>query len=272
MSLLRRFEPMSVLLWNENNVAKGPFFVHRWPTSDGPKADRFTSRGTKQEMRPNGFQQKMGAVHNPGVVVSAVRNGGARPLRNYASPNARCERRHTDNSLSWNAVYTRHQHEKLVADSLRLNGIEVFFPTYEVMRQWADRKKRLALPLFSGYVFLRCNVERRLKVLTMPGLHSLLMFNGKPAMIPEAEISAIRRAVESKYGIEPHPFLDSGDKVRVKTGSLKGLEGLFIRRKSSCQLILAIDLLGKAIAVEMNAANVVPLPRPVRTIHQNTIC
>src|SRR5665213_1006784 len=104
------------------------------------------------------------------------------------------------NSLPWNAVYTRHQHEKLVADSLRLNDIEVFFPTYEVVRQWADRKKRLAMPLFPGYVFVRCNLERRLKVLTTPGLHSLVMFNGKPAMIPAAEISGIRRAVESKYG------------------------------------------------------------------------
>src|ERR1700685_111816 len=91
------------------------------------------------------------------------------------------------NSQSCNAVYTRHQHEKLVADSLRLNEIEVFFPTYDVVRQWADRKKRLALPLFPGYVFVRCNLERRLKVLTTPGLHSLVMFNGKPARIQDAE-------------------------------------------------------------------------------------
>jgi len=85
------------------------------------------------------------------------------------------------------------------------------------------------------------------------------MFSGKPAMIPEAEISAIRRAVESKYGIEPHPSLDSGDRVRVKTGPLKDLEGIFIRRKNSYRLILSIELLGKAIAVEINAANVAPL-------------
>jgi transcription antitermination factor NusG len=163
--------------------------------------------------------------------------------------------------LEWNVVYTRHQHEKLVAESLAGNGFEVFLPTYNVIRQWTDRKKQLSLALFPCYVFVRSNFERRLQVLTTPGVHFLVMFAGQPAPIPDMEMDAIRKAVESRLRVEPHPFLRCGDWVRVTSGPLADVEGILVRKKGSYRLILSAELLGKSIAVEIDAFSVKPLPR-----------
>lgn len=164
-------------------------------------------------------------------------------------------------SSEWNAVYTRHQHEKTVAENLTGNGFEVFLPTYNVIRQWADRKKCISLPLFPSYVFVRDALRRSFKILTLPGVHSLVTFAGRPAPIPDSEIDGIRKAVESKYPVEPHPFLRCGDWVRVRRGALAGLEGILVRKKDSCRLILSLELLGRSVAVEVDAFSIQPLTR-----------
>ena len=159
----------------------------------------------------------------------------------------------------WYAIYTRHQHEKTVAESLSNNGIEVFLPTYGAIRQWKDRKKHLLLPLFPCYVFLHGGLDRRVKVLSTPGVYSFVGVGGQPAAIQETEIEAIRKAVTSGLRAEPFPFLQCGDRVRVKAGPLMGIEGILIRKKSSYRLILSAELLQKSIAVEVDAFSVEPL-------------
>ena len=156
----------------------------------------------------------------------------------------------------WNAVYTRHQHEKIIAKSLAEQGLEVFLPTYNTIRQWTDRKKQISLPLFPCYVFLRGDFERRLRVLRTPGVCFFVMVGGQPALIPDAEIDAIHRAVESGHRVEPHPFLRTGDWVRVKSGPLADVEGILVRRKSSYRLVLSCILLGKSVSVEVDAFSV----------------
>jgi transcription antitermination factor NusG len=165
-----------------------------------------------------------------------------------------------DTERGWNAVYTRHQHEKAAAESFLGHGFEVFLPVHEVVRQWKDRMKKLSVPLFPCYVFLRGISERRLDVLSTPGVHSIVAFAGLPALIPEAEIEAIRRALESRLRVEPHPFLRTGDRVRIKSGPLAEIEGILVRRKNLCRLILSAELLEKSIAVEVDASSVEPIP------------
>jgi transcription antitermination factor NusG len=169
--------------------------------------------------------------------------------------------------VEWNAVYTRHQHEKSVAGSLAENGFEVFLPAYNTIRQWTDRKIQLSVPLFRCYVFVRSSFERRLPILTTPGVHFIVMFAGRPAVIPDLEMDAIRKAVESKLPVEPHPFLQCGDWVRVTSGPLTDVEGILVRKKGSYRLILSAELLGKSIAVEIDAFRVKPLPRRSATPH-----
>ena len=165
---------------------------------------------------------------------------------------------HTDFPRTWYALYTRHQHEKAVAHILTSKGFDTFLPLYPVARRWKDRTKLLSLPLFPCYVFLSGSLERRLDIMTTPGIYALVSNAGQPAAIPSAEIEAIRRTVESGYRVEPHPLLKSGDWVRVNYGPLKGIEGILVRKKNLYRLVLSVEMLGKAAAVEVDASTVEP--------------
>lgn len=160
---------------------------------------------------------------------------------------------------AWWALYTRHQHEKTVADMLTAKGFEVFLPLYESMRRWKDRKKVISLPLFPCYVFVRGGLNRRLQVVTTPGIHMILTHGDRVAVIPETEIEVIRRTIEGSYRVEPHPFLKVGERVRVIRGSLEGVEGVLLRKKNMCRLVLSVAMVAQSVAVEIDAADVEPV-------------
>src|SRR5882762_3410367 len=113
---------------------------------------------------------------------------------------------HLDSRLDWYAIYTRHQHEKTVARILTSKGFETLLPLYSVAHRWKDRTKLLSLPLFPCYVFLKGGLERRLDIVTTPGMYSFVGTELGPSIVPTVEIDAIRRAVESSVRVEPHPF------------------------------------------------------------------
>jgi transcription antitermination factor NusG len=160
---------------------------------------------------------------------------------------------------AWWAVYTKHQHEKSVAEMLSGKGFEVFLPLHESMRRWKDRQKLLSLPLFPCYVFVRGLLSRRLQVVTTPGIHMVLSKGEQIEVIPENEIDAIRRAVLGSYRIEPHPFLKVGERVRVTRGSLEGVEGILVRKKNLFRLVLSVDMLAQSVGVEVAASDVEPI-------------
>jgi transcription antitermination factor NusG len=172
--------------------------------------------------------------------------------------------------FEWWAVYTRHQHEKTVLENLSASGVETFLPVYPVVRQWKDRKKNLSLPLFPCYVFVRGSSERRVQIVSAPGVFSIVSIAGHPVPIPAAQIDAIRLAVESSLRVEPHPFLHCGDWVRIKSGPLTDVEGILIRKKGSYRLILSAELLQKSLAVEVDAFSVEPLARQTDGPHPSS--
>jgi transcription antitermination factor NusG len=161
-------------------------------------------------------------------------------------------------TLPWWALYTKHQHEKVVADALTAKGFEVFLPMYESVRIWKDRKKAISLPLFQCYVFVRGTLDRRLQVMTTPGVFSILSRGEQVSTIPEIEIAAIQRSVAGNMRMEPHPFLSCGDRVRVIRGALEGVTGILIRKKGLCRLVLSVDTLAQSIAVEIPTSDVEP--------------
>src|SRR5271154_5090108 len=164
----------------------------------------------------------------------------------------------THESSAWWVLYTRHQHEKTVADMLAAKDFEVFLPLYESIRRWKDRSKRITLPLFPCYVFVRGGLNRRLQVVTTPGVHTILFRGEHVAIIPETEIQAIRKAVEGPFRVEPHPFLRCGERVRVTRGSLEGVEGVLVRKKNLYRLVLSVDMMAQSVAVEIDATDVEP--------------
>jgi len=156
----------------------------------------------------------------------------------------------------WYAVYTSANHEKRVADQLAPRAIEHFLPLYESVRRWKDRRVKLQLPLFPGYVFVRLWLGERLKVLQVPGVVRLVGFAGGPAVLPDREIEALRASLGAQLQAEPHPYITVGRRVRVTRGPLAGVEGILIRKKNVLRVVVSLDLIARSAAVEVDAADI----------------
>ena len=155
----------------------------------------------------------------------------------------------------WYAVYTCANHERSVADQLVSRGVEHFLPQYESVRRWKDRKVRLRLPLFPGYVFVYLALQNRLRVLQVPGVVRFVGFDGHPAAMPEEEVTRVRQFLNEGLRVEPHKYLQSGRRVRVKSGPLEGMEGIIVRRKNGCRLVISFSLIQRSVAVEVDAGD-----------------
>ena len=169
----------------------------------------------------------------------------------------------------WWAVYTKHQHEKHVADMLLTKGTEVFLPLYSADRCRRDRTVRLALPLFPSYVFVREKIEMRLAVLSTPGVHLIVSRGPALGVIPDEEIENLRVAISAERVIEPHPYCQIGNRVRITRGALEGLEGILVRQKGLCRVVISIEMLAKSIAVEVDVSEIRPAQR--RPLHVDVL-
>jgi transcription antitermination factor NusG len=156
----------------------------------------------------------------------------------------------------WYAAYTSANHEKRVALQLVQRSVEHFLPLYESMRRWKDRRIKLQMPLFPGYVFVRLALRDRLQVLQVPGLARLVGFNGLPCALPNSEIEAMQTCLERKAYLEPHPYVQVGRRVRVQCGPLAGLEGIVVRKKNRMRFVISLDLIQRSVAVEVEAVDV----------------
>jgi|HubBroStandDraft_1064217.scaffolds.fasta_scaffold340679_2 transcription antitermination factor NusG len=159
----------------------------------------------------------------------------------------------------WFAAYTRSNHERSAADQLAQRSIAHFVPTYESVRVWKDRKKRLERPLFPGYVFVRVPLEEKLRVLVVPGIVRLVGFDGHPLPVPDEEIETLRTVVQHKLKAEPHPYLVAGRKVRIVRGALEGMEGILIRKKGRLRVLVSINLIRQSAMIEVDAHDVEPI-------------
>lgn len=154
----------------------------------------------------------------------------------------------------WFALFVRVNHEKIVSAALRSKGYEEFLPLCRSRRRWSDRTKEVQSPLFSGYVFCRLDLNRRLPILTTTGVHSIVG-NGKvPVPVPELEIDNLRLLVGSQLQAEPWPYTKVGQKVRIEQGALSGLEGILVALKKPCRVVVSVTLLQRSVAVEIDEA------------------
>jgi len=159
----------------------------------------------------------------------------------------------------WFALYTCANHEKRVAAHLAARGVEHFLPLYHSRRVWKDRRVFLDLPLFPGYLFARFALPARLRVLEAPGVVRLVGFNGQPYPLAESDIDALRAGIRGSLRMKPHPYLTRGAPVRVIRGPLAGIEGILVRRKNLCRVVLTLELIARSAAVEVDAADLEPV-------------
>lgn len=154
----------------------------------------------------------------------------------------------------WYVAQTCANHEKSVLRELGQRSVEAYLPQYESVRRWKDRRMRLDLPLFPGYVFVHLPLCDRLRILQTPSVVRLVGFAGQPIPLLDQEIETLRQGLAYKIRFEPHPHLKVGRRVRVKTGPLQGLEGILLRKKSTFRFILTLDLIMRSVAAEIDVA------------------
>jgi transcription antitermination factor NusG len=158
----------------------------------------------------------------------------------------------------WYAAYTCANHEKCVALQLERRSVECFLPCYESVRRWKDRRVRLRLPLFPGYIFVRLALHDRLQVLEIPGLVRLVGFAGHPTRLPVEEIAMIRTCLARRQFLEPCRYVRCGQRVRVLSGPLEGLSGIVVRQKNRTRFVISLELLMRSVSVEINSADLDP--------------
>ena len=160
--------------------------------------------------------------------------------------------------VAWYAIWTRSRHEQVVREQLDRKQVEAFLPTVTRWSHWKDRKKKIDWPLFPGYCFARFDRRDKLSVLTCVGVVNIISFESELAAIPDAEINGIRQLVESELAYDPCPMIHEGDMVEVTHGPLKGVNGRLVRKGAHARLILSVEMIGQAVSVEVDAADVRP--------------
>jgi len=159
----------------------------------------------------------------------------------------------------WYAVKTRSRHENKVKDFLNQKGVENYLPLYTTVRYWSDRKKKVTIPLFSCYIFVKIALKDRLNVLQTDGVVHFITFESIPAPIPENQIEAIRQVLEKDFDVQLVENIKIGQKVEVQFGPLKGVKGIVQKKKNKLQLVITIDALNQGVSVEIGANEIKPI-------------
>src|SRR6202045_4453908 len=159
----------------------------------------------------------------------------------------------------WYALYVRSRHEKVVESGLKGKGYVAFSPFYRTKRHRVDRIAEIDVPLFPGYVFCHFDSNKRLPILTTPGIVGVVGPGHRPEPVEDAEIASIRTIALSGRPVQPWPFLKSGQRIRLQAGPLMGAEGIFLRVKGEYHLVVAITLLQRAVSVVVEKDFVAPL-------------
>ena len=161
-----------------------------------------------------------------------------------------------DTSPQWFALYTTPRHEKRIVTQLQGNQIETFLPVYRTIHVWKNRKRAsLELPLFPCYVFVNMiQNQKRATALSIPGVQSFVGSQGKPWPLPDFEIETLRTGL-GQLNAEPHPFLAVGDRARIRSGPLSGMEGVLVQMKNGPRVVLTIEAIMRSVSVEVEMAN-----------------
>jgi transcription antitermination factor NusG len=155
----------------------------------------------------------------------------------------------------WFAVHCVPNHEKRIAEHFCVRQIEHFLPLFEAQRKRHDGSKTtVRVPLFPTYVFVRIVRTRRVPVLEVPSVLS----------IPDSYIDLLRQGIASHH-MQPHPYIAVGTRVRVKSGTMAGAEGVLLRTKGSFRVVMTLELVMKSVALEVDLADLeaaIPLHAP----------
>jgi len=158
----------------------------------------------------------------------------------------------------WFALRVKSRREKVVAAAAHQKGFEEFLPLCRRLQRWSDRMQSVSVPLFPGYVFCRFQPSDKLRVLTSPGVRSIVSTGRDPQPVDESEISAVRALVESGRPLAAWPFIRVGQKVQISHGPLASLRGVIVRAGDSWRVVVSVEALGCSVSVEVDADMIKP--------------
>jgi len=166
-----------------------------------------------------------------------------------------------ESAAQWFAVRTRSRHEKVVERGLQGQGLEVFYPVVNQIRQWSDRKKLIETPLFAGYTFVRiaATPEHRVRVLRTQGVVELVGAQGQGIPIPEDQIEAVRAVAALNLPFTQHVFLKVGQRVRVRGGALDGVEGVLVGNNGNRNLVISVEPIQRSLSIRIEGYQVEPV-------------
>jgi transcription antitermination factor NusG len=163
-----------------------------------------------------------------------------------------------DPEACWYAIRTRSRHEKVAANELAAQGVRVFLPLVTSVRRWSDRRKEVELPLFPGYAFVRVSYfsRDRVRVLRATGVVNFVGPNVAGASIPDEQIDAISRLLVGKVPVNDHPFLKVGQRVRIRSGSLSGMEGILLAINGLRSLVISVEPIQRSLSISLDGYDV----------------
>jgi transcription antitermination factor NusG len=162
-------------------------------------------------------------------------------------------------SQRWFALQVRTRWEGSTALLLEGKGYRTLLPTYKAKKAWSGKTREIAAPLFPGYVFCEFDAQKRLPILVTPGVLSVVSMGRVPLPVDNNEISNIQTLVASGYEAEPWPYLEVGQKIRVESDSLRGIEGILIQFKGNHRVVVSVSLLRRSVALEIDRCSVSPV-------------
>lgn len=152
---------------------------------------------------------------------------------------------------SWFAIQTCPRHEKSVASRLTQKGVWNYLPIMARVRQWSDRRKKIELPLFPCYTFVRIipSPEQRVKVLQVPGVIGFVGGARQGIPIPDRQVESIQTLLVNRIALDPYPFVKVGQRVRILGGALDGVEGILVRRDGMRRLVISVDSFERSVSL-----------------------
>jgi transcription antitermination factor NusG len=159
---------------------------------------------------------------------------------------------------NWYAVQTMSRHEKQVIKQLEAHRVRTFLPLVRQVRRWSDRRSVVEMPMFGCYAFVRIAqcADERLNILRTPGVVGFVGSERQGTPIPDEQIESIRIAINQETPLFPHPFISTGQRVRVRGGSLDGIEGILVRKGKAQNLVLSIELLHRSTSIQLDGYDI----------------
>ncbi|MBO0933589.1 UpxY family transcription antiterminator [Fibrella aquatilis] len=159
----------------------------------------------------------------------------------------------------WYAVYTYPKAERKVYEKISRMNVEAFLPMHKVIRQWSDRKKKMEVPLFPNYVFVKTTPNLQFELCQIKELVRFITFEKKPVCIPEGVISSIKKITLGDIEVSDHTLdYKLGQQVEVVQGQFAGIRGYLVNIKGKNRLVICIEALQSLVSVEISASCVMP--------------